>query len=88
MLRGALRENRFQKKKVTFPLYLLLPGVADCVHDEVDLRYCFIIIITLYVWLTVTSMNSKAAGGSFETVEHEHAGAVCLFGWVLMPNCS
>jgi hypothetical protein len=39
--------------------------VADCVRDEVVLRYCFIII---------------TCGAQVGTVELEHAGAVCLFG--------
>jgi hypothetical protein len=39
--------------------------VADCVRDEVVLRYCFIII---------------TCGAQVGTVELEHAGAVCLAG--------
>jgi hypothetical protein len=69
----ALREGKFREKKTTYSLMPSSICVADCVRDEVVLRYCFIII---------------TCAAQVGTVELEHAGAVCSFAWMLMPNYS
>jgi hypothetical protein len=45
--------------------YSLIPSstcVADCVRDEVVLRYCFI-IITLWVWLKLCGCRRQCVSG-------------------------
>jgi hypothetical protein len=57
--------KEISQEEGAFSLMSSSASVADCMRDEVDLRYCFIII---------------TCGVQVGTVELEHANAVCLCG--------
>jgi hypothetical protein len=65
MLWCGFAEKEISGEEGAFPFIPSSICVADCVRDEVVLRYCFIII---------------TCGAQVGTVELEHAGAVCLAG--------